>query len=449
MNSQEDLLNLKWRNFQDNAASSFRTLREEQEYADVTLVCEDGLHVEAHKAILASSSPFFLNLLKENQNPHPLIFMADLKSEVVLAMMDFLYHGETNLDEQHLKSFHAAAEELKLKGIANLDKKADNSFNSSKNKQKLGKDTFIGIEEIISRPTKKKNKVKQAIKEELPIPEIQTEIKGENYLQTANQEKNSLCCNVCIRKFTSKKCFKKHVLNHQSVDKEEQSFNCDVCKSTFNTRKYLKRHVKKSHHARSCECPNVNDLDERNTLYHTKTVHLNYFGCNICLKTFTTKSKSTAHIWDHNGSSNFQCDNCGKEYKSIGELNAHKKSCVDQEPTNCDLCEKVFKGEFRMQKHKNRSHKDLHQCPECSTQVRDVEKHMLRVHTSEKRFPCSKCDKGFITGDTLKSHIRSVHDKEKPYDCRFGCGVKVSESGNRRKHEKQKHGQIWLWSEGQ
>jgi len=35
--------------------------------------------VVAHKVILASSSPFFLNLLRRNKHPHPLIYMGGLK----------------------------------------------------------------------------------------------------------------------------------------------------------------------------------------------------------------------------------------------------------------------------------------------------------------------------------------------------------------------------------
>merc|ERR1712129_526812 len=112
----------------------FKTLRKEQEDAYGTLVCEDGQHVEAHKAILASSSPFFLNLLKENQNPHPLIFMTELKYETELAMVDFLYHGETNMDEEEGMLFLAAAEELKVKGLANLDTQIKSQTNSNKKK---------------------------------------------------------------------------------------------------------------------------------------------------------------------------------------------------------------------------------------------------------------------------------------------------------------------------
>ena len=35
----------------------FLDLREDKEFTDVTLACEDGLHVEAHKVVLIASSP--------------------------------------------------------------------------------------------------------------------------------------------------------------------------------------------------------------------------------------------------------------------------------------------------------------------------------------------------------------------------------------------------------
>ena len=60
---------LWWNDFQDNIKSVFRNLREENEFADVTLACEDGQQVEAHKVILAASSPFFQKLLVRNNMP--------------------------------------------------------------------------------------------------------------------------------------------------------------------------------------------------------------------------------------------------------------------------------------------------------------------------------------------------------------------------------------------
>ena len=64
-----------------------------KENADVTLACEDGKQVEAHKVILASSSPFFHNFLKRNKHPHPLIYMRGVKSDDLLAIVDFLILG--------------------------------------------------------------------------------------------------------------------------------------------------------------------------------------------------------------------------------------------------------------------------------------------------------------------------------------------------------------------
>ena len=50
---------LKWNDFQDNINTAFGNLRNDQDFSDVTLVCEDGEQVEAHKIILQSASPFF------------------------------------------------------------------------------------------------------------------------------------------------------------------------------------------------------------------------------------------------------------------------------------------------------------------------------------------------------------------------------------------------------
>ena len=108
---------LQWNNFSENASSAFAVLRADKEFTDVTLACEDGQQVEAHKVVLIASSPLFTNILKLNKHPHPLIYMRGLKSENVMAMVDFFYHGEANIDQENLDTFLALAEELQLKGL--------------------------------------------------------------------------------------------------------------------------------------------------------------------------------------------------------------------------------------------------------------------------------------------------------------------------------------------
>ena len=70
---------LQWNNFQDNVKNAFGSLRESTDFVDVTLACDDGRQIEAHKVIFASS-PFFQEILKKNKHSHPMIFMRGLKS---------------------------------------------------------------------------------------------------------------------------------------------------------------------------------------------------------------------------------------------------------------------------------------------------------------------------------------------------------------------------------
>ena len=108
---------LKWNDFQENINSAFGSLRKDNDLSDVTLACEDGEQIEAHKVILSVSSPLFQNLLKRNKHNHPLIYMRGMKSEDLIAIVDFLYYGEANVFQENLDSFLAIAEELKLKGL--------------------------------------------------------------------------------------------------------------------------------------------------------------------------------------------------------------------------------------------------------------------------------------------------------------------------------------------
>ena len=110
-------LRVQWNYFKENITSSFKELRMDREFTDVTLAFEDGEQMEAHRVILVSSSPFFKDLLKKNKHPHPLVYMRGLKSENLVALVDFLYQGEANVFQENLDSLLVLAEELKLKGL--------------------------------------------------------------------------------------------------------------------------------------------------------------------------------------------------------------------------------------------------------------------------------------------------------------------------------------------
>ena len=114
---------LRWDKFEDNIITSFQKLRNINDFSDVTLACEDGKQLEAHKVVLASSSPFFMELLQKNKHPHPLVYMMSVKYEDLEAIIDFMYTGETNVSKENLDCFLSVAEDLKLKGLAREEAK--------------------------------------------------------------------------------------------------------------------------------------------------------------------------------------------------------------------------------------------------------------------------------------------------------------------------------------
>ena len=101
---------LQWNEFPKIVRSAFEDLRDDLDLTDVTLVCNDGKQVEAHKVVLASTSPFFMELLKRNRHPHPLIYMRGIKSEDLMAMVEFLYKGEAFFVQENLETFLALVE---------------------------------------------------------------------------------------------------------------------------------------------------------------------------------------------------------------------------------------------------------------------------------------------------------------------------------------------------
>ena len=108
----DEKLCLQWNTFQNNISSAFRDLRDDKHFADVTLACEDGPQIDAHKVVLVSCSPFFKNLLQRSKHKHPIIYMRGVQSKELLAIRDFLYQGEANVHQKDLNSFLALANEL-------------------------------------------------------------------------------------------------------------------------------------------------------------------------------------------------------------------------------------------------------------------------------------------------------------------------------------------------
>ena len=86
---------LRWNDFQTNMVASFKHLRDEKSFCDVTIATE-GQHTKAHKMILCACSPYFKNLLEQNPAKHPIIILKDVPFMHLTAILEFMYAGEAS-----------------------------------------------------------------------------------------------------------------------------------------------------------------------------------------------------------------------------------------------------------------------------------------------------------------------------------------------------------------
>ena len=107
---------LRWNDFETNISTAFRDLREDKDFFDVTLVC-DQEQIQAHKVILSACSPFFRKILHQNTHPHPLIYLRGVQFMDIQSVLNFMYHGEVNVAQEELNTFLSVAEDLKVKGL--------------------------------------------------------------------------------------------------------------------------------------------------------------------------------------------------------------------------------------------------------------------------------------------------------------------------------------------
>jgi len=132
---------LRWNDFENNISSAFRELRDDKDFFDVTLACDDE-QIQAHKVILSACSPFFRNILRRNPHQNPLLYLKGVKYTDLQSVLNFMYHGEVNVAQEELNSFLAVAEDLRVKGLTqnqsgssqSQHNKRQNDFSSSRPK---------------------------------------------------------------------------------------------------------------------------------------------------------------------------------------------------------------------------------------------------------------------------------------------------------------------------
>ena len=246
--------------------STFTELRADQNLLDVTLACEDGTQIEAHKVVLTAGSQFFKDILKMKKKETLIIYMRGIKSSDLASVVDFLYYGEVNIPQEELNDFLTLAEELQLKGLVGAENRSEEEAITNKTTKPNHK---IKTKEAatIQTPCNEFPKEEYDVTFESPSLSMGSLKNNDTYLQTTEianiimdedlkqkvddlieQNGENWSCKVCgkvaNKSITS---WKRNLQRHTQIHMEGLTYTCNLCGKEFRCKVYLDKHMSKTH----------------------------------------------------------------------------------------------------------------------------------------------------------------------------------------------------------
>ena len=311
-NMAQKLLFLQWNEFQGNQMSSYRNLRKTLDFSDMTLVCEDGQRIEAHRLVLSSSSSFFQDLLQREGNPHPLVFMRGLTHNTLATLVDYIYHGEVEVKTADLEEFLKAAGELRVKGITRIDKGGENNDLG----KEVIKEELDDVEDNSMDLSNEEDAREHGFDDNLLNVDVALREEADNVKQEpATKERHD--CNECGRTYGSKNSLRTHKYVHKNSGEES----------------VLKTPLDASLEPGGDQRHNLDLSVAENPLWEEKIDALAEYGVD-----------------------GWKCKRCGKQDKNRSWIRRHIESHIEGFTFPCHLCEKTFSKRYKLKTHMGAVH---------------------------------------------------------------------------------------------
>ncbi|XP_075988975.1 uncharacterized protein LOC142984959 [Anticarsia gemmatalis] len=250
-------------------------------------------------------------------------------------------------------------------------------------------------------------------------------------LSYKNAEISNLQCNKCMEKIPDLQELVNHLkknhdfsfpnTNHFLIPyKLLEEIKCVICSLKFNTFSRLSMHMN-SHYANNvCEICGLSYINRISLRMHKQCMHKEQ-KCSLCPAKFLTLSKKVQHLQRVHNVFNKKryCNVCGEVFKYTYLLAKHKieKHGVKRQVFNCSECEKVFYCEAGLRTH------------------------VRSVHIRERNHPCSVCNMRFFTKCDQKRHEKT-HNDVRSFSCSY-CDSKFKSKDSWKRHLKRQHGHVF------
>ena len=193
-----------WHTYTDHLRDMLKEMMTSNDFADVTLVCDDKKDIKAHRNILSACSPVFKNMLKiDQQSNHPVIYLRGIQHLQMEAILKFVYLGETSIHQDSLTEFIQTAKLLEIREF-------DKSVEESRGLDQMIDDRLDDIS-IIDETLVQDENVRNIPNGRKIGNQNKAGIRGANYFRPKNiHDKTNMYCNVCDLTLASRVLFLRH-----------------------------------------------------------------------------------------------------------------------------------------------------------------------------------------------------------------------------------------------
>ena len=371
----QDKYNLRWHTYSDHLTEMMQDMLSD-EFADVTLVCDDKKTIKAHRNILSVCSPVFKDIFRmQPQKPQPVIYLRGIQYSELECILQFIYSGETKFHKERLNEFLSVSKNLEIRELSK------NDVNPSCDEK-----TDLTITEEQAYNFNSESYAEHEVKDK----EIETKFH----------------CSECDKSFSYTSDLYRHLSLHIQKTKNAKheveeietktKFQCSKCDKSFSFKSDLYRHKRSVHEGVKFEC-NLCDYEasrQDNMSIHIQTKHAEH---DVKDKEIETK---------------FHCTECSKSFSYKTHLHRHRRSAHKGIKYECNLCEYEGSRQDNLTIHIQTKHEGL-------------------------KYACNQCDYEATTNGNLTHHVKSEHEGVR-YSCNL-CEYQAKQQSQLKTHKKHKH----------
>ncbi|ROT78179.1 Broad-complex protein isoform 6 variant 1 [Penaeus vannamei] len=415
---EEGYLALRWNNHNTIFTKILTLLREQEAYVDVSLACAGRLY-PAHKFVLSTCSEYFKEMFSKNPCKHPIVFMKDVSTKDMEALLDFMYKGEVHVPQSELGSLLRTAEGLQVKGLAVPDDSPRGSSTTPivPSASSVPRSPPPSLMAPMHMRGKRKRPPESAKKDDPPKLTLRPDLgpPATNRSRMRNRPSG-------MPELKRIKREEHNAANVGTIEPGEVPGSPSPTPSSHNSDEQSQNLAHKIKTERSeYSKEEAEDLDEDEGVAgetELLQVDLSEDGTQFIIGPggfgdMMSRTSSLAGDDERNGDKEqkkpFVCPLCGQSFTRRDNLANHIKTHTGDRPFMCQYCHKCFSRKDYLKQHE-------------------------RIHTGEKPYPCDICGRAFTRKEGLTDHMR-CHSDFRAFSCET-CGKSFKQKCGLRFHKR-------------